>query len=67
MNYSTKELTLSLQRIAEDERSGKQDAEQMVVPTFACANLRLQASADSFLEERREFRERTKELSFGTY
>lgn len=68
MNYSTQQLTASLQRIARVERDASPESDKATAPpTFCTSQVKIPAGADSFLEERREFQEKTRMVSIGTY
>ena len=68
MNYSTQQLTLQLQRIARVERDANPESDKAASPPTFCTNqVKIPAGADSFLEERREFQEKTRMVSIGTY
>lgn len=70
MDYATKELTQSLQDIAAreaqsvGERSEKTDAEHAA---YSASALSLPTGVDRFLETRRDFQERTRDVSMGCY
>ena len=68
MNYSTQQLTASLQRIARVERDANPESDKTTSPpTFCTSQVKIPAGADSFLEERREFQEKTRMVSIGNY
>jgi len=68
MNYSTQQLTASLQRIARVERDTNPESDKASSPpTFSTNQVKIPAGADSFLEERRKFQEKTRMVSIGTY
>jgi hypothetical protein len=68
MNYSTQQLTASLQRIARVERDVNPESDKATSPPTFCTNqVKIPSGADSFLEERREFQEKTRTVSIGNY
>jgi len=73
MDYATKELTQSLQQIAAGEvgsggKRGENETSEFIVPSaYGVRGLTLPAGVDRFLESRREFQEKTRDVSIGSY
>ena len=70
MDYATKELTESLQQIvAREANAGKEPIQAAADGTRAyCSNrLTLPKGVDRFLETRRDFHEKTRDVSIGSY
>jgi hypothetical protein len=69
MNYSTKALTESLQKIAKEEREAEpvNQVRKNACNTFSSKTLMASSAADCFLEERREFRAKAQSANYGNY
>lgn len=71
MDYATKELTRSLQEISEQEsemRQGSSGNSSSQTPrTYAVRGLGSPRGVDQFLQSRKEFQEKTRNVSFGNY
>ena len=70
MDYATKELTESLQQIVARAANAGKEAIQPVTdgPPAYCSNtLTLPKGVDRFLETRRDFHEKTRDVSIGSY
>lgn len=68
MDYATKELTQSLQQIAAREADSEQ--RQGVTAgdrTYSAGVLNLPTGVDGFLATRRDFQEKTRNVSVGSY
>jgi hypothetical protein len=69
MDYATKELTDSLQKIValEAQREKVQNQPESEQRAYCAGSLSLSTGVDSFLEARKEFQEKTRCISLGCY
>lgn len=71
MDYATKELTRSLQEISEQEskirQGSSENSSSQTQRTYAVCGLGLPTGVDQFLQSRKEFQEKTRNVSVGNY
>ncbi|WPJ94394.1 hypothetical protein SH580_13220 [Coraliomargarita algicola] len=70
MDYATKELTESLQQIAANEAEQSRESANCAVlgnQGYGAGVLTLPTGVDRFLATRRDFQERTRNVSIGSY
>ena len=71
MDYATKALTQSLQELAADEAKIRHESANSSVKTepatYGVCGITLPKGVDQFLQVRREFKEKTRDVSIGSY
>ncbi len=66
MNYATKELTSSLQELTAHTQASDQNRQQ-IPASIATTDVHLSTEVERFLQEKKEYSLRTRNVHVGTY